>query len=151
MAGMQDDALLPLPLATIAKQQGFPLAGQGAAAPSIPTTVPIPKVALAPGPVAPLKAGVSAGTTELIPGANDWIKQLILDMIPTRSANAAGVAPPQANNAAGAGMPLATTSNLSRVQSTPTPPDQSNFFSRLIRGLVGPEDTQPLGHGGVRG
>lgn len=148
---MQDDSPLPLPLATIAKQQGFPLAGQGAVTPSIPSTVPIPKVALAPGPVAALKAGPSAGTTELIPGANDWIKQLILDMIPTRSANAAGMSSPQANNAAALGMPAAATNNLARVQSTPTPPDQSNFFSRMIRGLVGPEEVQPLGHGGTRG
>lgn len=73
----------PVTAATIAANAGFPLAG---AAPA--PAAAVPAAALAPGPAAALKAP-SVGTTEIVPGMMDWIRQLVVDALPSRAAAAA--------------------------------------------------------------
>jgi hypothetical protein len=65
----------------IAAAAGFPLAG------AVPPQPSIPKDVLAPGAPVPMKMS-AAGTTEIIPGATDWIMKLIGGMLPSRSATA---------------------------------------------------------------
>jgi hypothetical protein len=82
MAGM---APAPTPQ-DIAKAAGFP-------APVTPAAPPMP---VAPRPVAPVPAalkGPSAGTTEIIPGQFDWVRQLVLDSFPSPQAQATPIAP----------------------------------------------------------
>lgn len=116
----------------IARRAGFAVAG------AVPVIAPkLPPVAMAPGPAAAMKAP-SAGTTEIIPGATDWIRQLVLDMLPTQSAQAAPPALPAAR--------------LGLVNNAPVTKPPPNFFERfsndylLPRGAVSPRPTD-----GVRG
>lgn len=136
--------------AQTARKAGFPMTpipgyytpppGAPQAAPPAPP--PIPRSALAPGQLVPMK-GPSAGTTELIPGATDWIRNLAADLLPSRPAGATGMPPP------------APPSALSRVSGAPNPnfvgppAPEPGFFSRFIRGLT-PGPGAPSS-GGVQG
>lgn len=149
MAGMA----APMTPEEIARSAGFPTTSPNAAmpAPPIAAQAVIPRAALAPGAAAPLKAP-SAGTTELIPGQMDWIRQLIVDMIPSRSA-AAAAAPPKPTGTAPPGF--TGPSLLEQANNRPSgfvgpPAPQPNFFQRLYRQATTP-DAPPPAAGGVRG
>lgn len=83
--------MTPLTPDAIGKAAGFPTSPN--ALPAQPGVSDIPAQLQAPSPIAPMKAGPSAGTTEIIPGMTDWLRNLVMSMMP---APAAAAAPPVA-------------------------------------------------------
>lgn len=144
MAGME--AQTP---ETIARKAGFPLAG--AATPmSLPPVVP--KTTLAPGSVAPTKSGPSIGATELIPGQLDWLKNLVLDMLPSRGAQAAPPGAITTPTLPAVPQPAApgTLGQVSGASGFVGPPAPlAPWYERM--GLVPNDKPVPLGRMGVRG
>lgn len=94
----------------IAQRAGFAIAPVAGAVPNVSKPA-------APAPLAAMK-GPSAGTTELIPGATDWIRQLVMDALPSRSAQASAPMP----------QSPATVGAVTADRLTPATP---SFFSRL--------------------
>lgn len=154
MPGMVDRAETP---EETARKAGFPMTpipGYYSPPPGTQPAPPVqnvPKAVLAPGVTVAMKAP-SAGTTELIPGATDWIRNLVSDMMPSRPAAAATMGQPQPAGT----LPFPpTNSRLAQVSGAPNPnivgppAPQPSFFARFIRGLTGPEP-DVSGHGGVR-
>lgn len=158
MAGM---APAPTPQ-DIAKAAGFPAPVQPAtpAMPAPPTPLqdlnismknnpPLQGVIRAPGgrTFGDMNVGMrgpSAGTTEIVPGALDWIRQLVLDSMPSPQAAAAPVAAPLPGTL---GLVNGKFSSAAKPIST-TPPLVDRMFDLFIGD---PSRQKPTAKGGVSG
>lgn len=83
--------MTPLSPDSIGKAAGFPTAPGQLPVQGVSS---IPAQLQAPMPVAPMKAGPSSGTTEIVPGMTDWLRNLVVSMLPVPAAAAAPKATP---------------------------------------------------------